>query len=98
MNNIELYDEIDDSQSITQKYLGLSLNKFLFLLSIVLVLGVYLGTLFYGTNSLEVLFGLQDYQDFLENEITRLKSDNAALQKEYFELKEISAPVSPKEK
>jgi len=98
MNNIGLYDEIDNSQSLTEKHLGLSLKKFLFLLFIVLALGIYLGTLFYGTNSLEVLFGLQDYQDFLEEEITRLKSENAALQKEYFELKEISAPVSVKAK
>lgn len=94
MNNQELFEQIDNSQSLTEKHLGLSLKKFLFLLSIVLILGVYIGVLFYGTNSLEVLFGLQDYETFLENEISRLKSENAALQKEYFELKEISAPVS----
>jgi len=98
MKNQELYEEIDNSLSITEKYLGLSLKKFLFLLFIVLILGIYIGVLFYGTNSLEVLFGLQDYENFLESEIVRLKSENAALQKEYFELKEISAPISVKEK
>jgi cell division protein FtsL len=98
MQKQELYDEIDSSQSITEEYLGLSLKKFLFLLFIVLVLGVYIGILFYGTNSLEVLFGLQDYENFLESEIVRLRSENAALQKEYFELKELSVPVNVKAK
>ncbi|MBU0719899.1 hypothetical protein KJ877_01010 [bacterium] len=91
MNNEELYQEIDNTQSFTQKYLGLSLGKFLILFFIVLSLGVYLGILLYGTNSLEILFGLQEYEDFLQNEIHRLKNENAELQREYFELKEISA-------
>ena len=91
MKNEELYEDIDNSQSFTQKYLGLSLAKFLVLFLIVLALGVYLGIILYGTNSLEVLFGLQDYENYLQNEITSLKNENAELQREYFELKEISA-------
>ena len=91
MDQEELYEEIDTSQSITQKYLGLPLGKFLILVSIVLALGIYLGILLYGTNSVEILLGLQDYENFLQSEITRLKTENASLQKEYFELKEISA-------
>lgn len=91
MNNEELYAGIDDTQSVTQKYLGLSIAKFLILVSIVLSIGIYLGILLYGTNSLEVLFGLQDYEEYLKTEIYRLKDENAELQKEYFELKEISA-------
>lgn len=91
MNQDELYDEIDTTQSLTQRYLGLSLGKFLLLFSIVMVMGIYLGVLLYGTNSVEVLFGLEDYENYLQDEIVRLKSDNAELQREYFELKEISA-------
>ena len=91
MQNEELYEEIDNTQSFTQRYLGLSLFKFLLLLLIVLALGIYVGVLLYGTNSLEVLFGLQDYENYLQDEIIRLKSENAELQREYFELKEISA-------
>ncbi len=91
MNKEELYEEIDNDQSITQKYLGLSLGKFFSLLFIVLALGIYLGVLLYGTSSLEVLFGLQDYEDYLQSEVYRLKNENAELQREYFELKEISA-------
>lgn len=91
MNQEELYEEIEDSQSITQRYLGLSLGKFLVLFFIVLALGIYLGVVLYGTNSLEVLFGLEEYESYLQDEIYRLKDENAELQREYFELKEISA-------
>jgi len=91
MNQEELYEEIDTKESITQKYLGLSLNKFFSLFFIVVALGVYLGVLLYGTSSLEILFGLQDYEVYLHSEVSRLKLENAELQREYFELKEISA-------
>ncbi len=91
MRDEELYEGIDDTQSLTQQYLGLSLTKFLILLIVVLASGVYIGILLYGTNSLEVLLGLQDYEEYLQSEISRLRTQNAELQKEYFELKEISA-------
>lgn len=91
MSQEELFEEIDISQSMTQKHLGLSFGKFLLFMVIVVFFGVYLGVLLYGTSSLEVLFGLQDYENYLTNEIVRLKSENAQLQREYFELKEISA-------
>ena len=91
MQNEELFDEIDNNQSITQQYLGLSIEKFFVLLTLIIVFGIYLGVIFYGTNSLEVLLGLQDYENFLQTEITRLKNDKSELQREYFELKEISA-------
>ena len=91
MNKEELYEEIDTSESVTQRYLGLSLTKFFILFFIVVFLGIYLGVLLYGTNSLEVLFGLQDYEAYLQDEVEQLRVKNADLQREYFELKEISA-------
>ena len=91
MNQEELYEEIDTQQSITQRYLGLSLKKFFLLFVLIIFLGVYLGIIFYGTNSLEVLFGLQDYESYLQDEVVHLKKENAQLQREYFELKEICA-------
>lgn len=91
MRNEELYEGIDDSQSITQKYLGLSITKFFTLLFVVLAIGIYLGILLYGTNSLEIFLGLEDYEEYLETEVHRLRGENAELQREYFELKEISA-------
>ena len=91
MDSEELYEEIDNSQGITERYLGLSLGKFFFFLLLVLLVGVYIGVLLYGTNSLEVFFSLDNYEEYLETEIERLKEENAQLQREYFELKEISA-------
>jgi len=91
MNKEELFENIDNQQGILQKYLGLSYAKFFFLLFIVSVIGIYLGVLFYGTNSIEILFGLEEYQDYLQTEIHQLKDENSQLQRKYFELKEISA-------
>ena len=91
MQREEIYDDIENKESVTQKYLGLSSGKFFLLSSIVIFLAIYVGVLLYGKNSLEVLFSLQDYENYLQTEIQRLKSENASLQKEYFELKEISA-------
>lgn len=77
------------TQGITEKYLGLSLPKFLFALSLIIVLAIYLNVLLFGDNSLEVLLQLEEYEDYLVHEIDNYKSENAALQKEYFELKEL---------
>jgi hypothetical protein len=91
MKTEELYEGIDTEESITQRYLGLSLGKFFLLVLLIVALGIYLGVLLYGTNSLEVLFGLDDYENYLKDEVVRLKNENAELQREYFELREISA-------
>lgn len=77
------------TQGITEKYLGLSLPKFLFALSLIIILAIYLNILLFGDNSLEVLLQLEEYEDYLVHEIDNYKSENAALQKEYFELKEL---------
>lgn len=91
MDKNDLYEDIDTSQSITQKYLGLSVGKFFVLFFIIILFGVYLGVILYGTNSVEVLLGLEDYESYLQDEIVKLKSENAQMQREYFELKVISA-------
>ena len=83
----ELYSS--PSEGVTERYLGLSLPKFLTALVIIVVLAVYLGVLLFGDNSLEVLLQLEEYEDYLQHEINSYKSHNAALQKEYFELKEL---------
>lgn len=91
MSKEELFSGISDTQSITQKYLGFSFAKFFILLFAVVGLGVYIGLLLYGENSLQVYMGLVEYENHLQTEIERLKNENAELQREYFELKEISA-------
>jgi len=87
----ELFTELDNSQSLTERYLGLSWTKFLLSILFVLTVGVYIGILLFGDNSLDVLLRLESYEDYLKKEITRLKQENATLQKEYFELKELDA-------
>jgi len=91
MHQEELFEEIDTRQSVTERYLGLSLGKFFLALLLIVLLGIYIGVLLYGTNSLEVLFQLEDYEANLKEKVTALKKENAELQREYFELKEISA-------
>ncbi len=77
------------SESFTERYLGLSLTKFLLALIIIVVLAIYLGVLLFGDNSLEVLLQLEEYENYLQHQIDSYRSENSALQKEYFELKEL---------
>jgi len=76
-------------QSLTEEYLGLSTKKFFIILTVVLLLGWYLNILLFGDNSLEVLLQLEEYETYLTQEISTYKTENAFLQKEYFELKEL---------
>ena len=90
MNIKEEDFEVEEDLELTQKYLGLSTKTFLLLVTFVILMGVYIGVILYGKNSINVLLGLQTYETYLHNEIEHLKKENAKLQKEYFELKEIS--------
>jgi len=87
----QLFDSDNYTESLTERYFGLSTKKFLIASGFVLLLGVYLGFIFFGNNSLSVLLELEERQDYLINDIERLKSENAALQKQYFELKELDS-------
>ena len=48
---------------------------------------IYFGNLFFGTNSLSVLFELQNKEKQISKEVKNLMNENAKLQKELFELK-----------
>jgi hypothetical protein len=88
-NDDGLYSEQRFRQGLTERYLGLSLPKFLIAFILVMALGTYIGILLFGDNSLEVLLELEEYERYLQDEISRLKVENAHLQKEYFELREL---------
>lgn len=90
MQKNELFEDLNDEGGFWQKHLGLSLVKFIILVTLISGVGLYMGLLLYGTNSIEVLTSLQDYQEYLQVEIDRLKNDNAELQREFFELKELN--------
>lgn len=81
----------EEEESLSERYFGLSTYKFFFAASVVLTVGIYMGFIFFGDNSLSVLLDLEEHQEYLTEDIERLKAENAALQKQYFELKELDA-------
>lgn len=87
----DLFEDIEHEQTFSEKYFGLSWKKLLFAVFLIVALGVYIGVLLFGDNSLQVLMGLEEYESYLKEDIERLKGENATLQKEYFELKELDA-------
>ncbi len=87
----ELYQGIKNKESFTQRYFGISSKFFLTALIIIIIVGIYIGTLLFGDNSWRVLMDLNIYSNNLQKEIRILKADNAQEQKVYFQLKEISA-------
>ena len=80
----------DSSVSWPESHLGLSWKKIIVIASCVIVIGIYLGNIFFGKNSVDALWRLQEYENTLSSEVEQLKSENALMQKEYFELKEIT--------
>jgi len=68
---------------------GLPLQRIAVALAAVIALGIYAGVLLFGPNSLTVLLGLEEQCATYETHIKTLKAQNAALQKEYFELKQL---------
>lgn len=89
-----LYNE-QHYQSFSERRFGLSTPKFLVACAFVLGLFIYLGVLIFGNNSLSVLFQLEEHQAYLTDDIENLKTQNAALQKQYFELKELETDTVP---
>jgi hypothetical protein len=81
----------EEKESLSERYFGLQTDKFLLASAVVLVVGIYMGFIFFGNNSLSVLLDLEEHQDYLSEDIERLKAENSALQKQYFELKELDA-------
>ncbi len=61
----------------------------LFIALTVVMAALFAGETLFGKNSLEVYLNLQQNERSLEKKIYHLKNQNAALQKEYFELKNI---------
>ena len=89
---IEIADEFADIDSEIEvekwwDFATLTPTKLLLLSSVIIALGVYVGDLLYGVNSLSILEELTQQKLSFKDKIDRLKEENARLQKEYFELK-----------
>ena len=63
--------------------------KIFSLLVVVIGFGVYVGDMLFGKSSLDVLLNLQSEKQILERSVDSFKKENAILQKEYFELKDL---------
>lgn len=58
-------------------------------IAITLFLSYHVAILLFGSNSLDVYNSLKNKRNYLQSEIKRLQEENAHLQKEYFELKNL---------
>jgi cell division protein FtsB len=58
-------------------------------IAVTIFLSYHVANTLFGDNSLEVYSSLKHKKIYLEKEIIRLQEDNAYLQKEYFELKNL---------
>ena len=78
---------------IKKKFNLKKINKFILVATISIVATLYLANysadLLFGKNSYEVYSSLTKKERHLREEIKRLQQDNARLQKEYFELKNL---------
>ncbi|ACZ13246.1 hypothetical protein [Sulfurospirillum deleyianum] len=63
--------------------------KLISLIVAVVGFGLYIGDVLFGKSSLDVLLNLQADKDTLSEKIQSLKEENAVLQKEYFELRQL---------
>ncbi len=81
----------EEPKNWAEQHFGLGWGKVITIAIIVITIGIYIGNLLFGNNSLEALLQLQEYESTLTSEVKKLKEENALMQKEYFELKEITA-------
>ncbi len=72
------------------EWLGFSLKSILLILVGIVLLGLYIGVLLFGENSLVVLNRLKGDKARLTQERTEIKASNQKLQKEYFELLQLT--------
>ncbi|WP_163555512.1 hypothetical protein [Helicobacter suis] len=59
---------------------------------LIVAFGMYIGSLLFGDSSIEVLLALKRKQSDLQARVQNLQYENAKLQKQLFELKELEPP------
>jgi len=79
-----------EKADIRSEWFGFSVRGLLLILLGIFLFGLYVGVLLFGENSLEVLNGLYREKDQLKTEKMRLQQENQKLQKQYFELLQIT--------
>ena len=94
MNEKEILDsfETKTGRAISQ---GLkSTIKMITFIVLTILLGIYFGNVIFGNRSFEVLQDLKKEKLFLYKDVERLKSENAALQKEFLEKKSLDPELN----
>ncbi|MDD2384185.1 MAG: septum formation initiator [Sulfurospirillaceae bacterium] len=87
MSNV--LDNFDEENEEGGEDRALFYLKVISLIIIVLGFGLYIGDVLFGKSSLDVLLNLQEDKDTLSAKIQSLKEENAVLQKEFFELRQL---------
>ncbi len=77
-------------QESLEDWFGFSLKHLLLILIGTVLFGLYIGSLFYGENSVTALKKLEKEKRELSIEAKQLKKENQKLQKKYFELLQLS--------
>ena len=80
----ELLDNLDNKRNIV-RYIIQSIIILIF----ISLFSLYIWVLFWGDNSERVLTNIKIQKEYLEKRILSLQENNANLQKEYFELKNL---------
>lgn len=78
--------EIQENKKIGYEWLGFSIKSILLIIIGIFALGIYMGILLFGDNSLLVLNRLEREKQALIKERKEIKASSQKLQKEYFEL------------
>ncbi|WP_456323821.1 septum formation initiator [Hydrogenimonas sp.] len=81
--------DVSPTEEASWSLLGIPIERLALALLAVVALGIYAGILLFGPNSLTVLLNLEEQRASYEKHIETLKAQNAALQKEYFELRQL---------
>ena len=76
---------MNENKETLKKFLLIAISS----IAITILLGYHVSNVLFGDNSLEVYNSLKHKKDYLQSEIKRLQENNAHLQKEYFELKNL---------
>jgi len=83
----KISDEIiEDSHSLKSDY---TFIQNLLITAAVIIAAIFIGETLFGKNSLEVYLSLEKDKIQFKNKIETLQHKNAALQKDYFELKSL---------
>ncbi len=84
----EILGEYEEG-AIKSAYKNRLILKMVALGIVVILFAIYVGNVLFGKSSLDVLLNLQAQKENIQKEVIELKEENAKLQKQYFELKQL---------